>query len=224
MIRLIIFDMDGLMFDTEAATMRAYLELGKSFGLPVTKEQFIKTLGKNYNDILRQYQMDFGEDCDPDGLYKAVGEVRNQSFTKYGPPVKDGLRALLAVLEEEGIPLAVASGSDDDVIRNNLELTGVAKYFSYVLSSRNVEKGKPAPDVFLAICDHFGVLPEETLVFEDSPNGIKAAIAGGIPVIAVPDLIPVPEDLSFRCLAVIPSLTEAVGLVQNLINDNSNEE
>lgn len=219
MIRLIIFDMDGLMIDSERPTMQAYLDVGKAWGLPVTQEQFFRLLGKNIQDIKKQYREDFGENIDADRLYKEVGRLRDERCREEGIPAKKGLKDLLAMLETEApdIPLTVASGSNEEVIRHHLNSIGVAHYFKDVLSSKDVRRGKPSPDVFLALCRRFGVAPEETLVLEDSPNGIRAALAGGMKTIAVPDIQPVPGELAGECYALVGDLEEAIPYIARLL-------
>ena len=219
MLRLIIFDMDGLMIDSERLTMQAYLDVGKAWGLPVTREQFLSIMGKNSTDIKAQYRKNFGENIDADRLFKEVGLLRDQRCRKEGIPVKKGLEELLHMLKEKApdLPLAVASGSDEEVIRHHLNSIGVAHYFNDMLSSKDVRRGKPSPDVFLVLCDRFGVSPEETLVLEDSPNGIRAALAGRMKTIAVPDIQPVPEDLERECYALVRDLEEAIPYIVRLL-------
>ena len=139
MLKLIIFDMDGLMFATEQVNCRAFMEVVKEEGYHPTFEQFTSFL-----------------------------------------PEKNGLRELLNAVKEKKLHTAVASGSDTSVIKEYLEKTGLTEYFDMVLSSKDVKRGKPYPDVFLEICQKFDVKPEETLVLEDSSNGVQAALAGNL--------------------------------------------
>lgn len=222
MIGLIIFDMDGLMIDSERLTMQAYIDMGREWGLPVTQEQFLNIIGKNSRDIKNQYRRDFGEDIDADRLYREIGALRDRRVREDGIPVKKGLHDLLTMLKEEAsaIPLTVASGSDEEVINRHLETAGLSHYFTDVLSSRDVPRGKPAPDVFLSLCERFRVSPEETLVFEDSPNGIRAGLAGNMQVIAVPDIQPVPDDIAGKCYAVVPDLAAAIPYVRRLLSSD----
>jgi len=114
------------------------------------------------------------------------------------------------VVREKGLQTAVASGSDTDVIKEYLDRTGLNEYFDMVLSSKDVKRGKPFPDVFLEICKAFDVKPEETLVLEDSANGVQAALAGNLPVINIPDLLPIPKEQQEKCVAVVENLKEVI--------------
>ena len=186
MLKLIIFDMDGLMFATEQVNYRAFTEIVKEEGYTPAFEQFIGFLGMNAKDIQKKY------------------------YVYEGVPEKEGLRELLQVVREKGLQTAVASGSDTDVIKEYLDRTGLNEYFDMVLSSKDVKRGKPFPDVFLEICKAFDVKPEETLVLEDSANGVQAALAGNLPVINIPDLFPIPKEQQEKCVAVVENLKEVI--------------
>ena len=104
----------------------------------------------------------------------------------------------------------VASGSDLPVIRSNLEHAGILDRFAMIISSDAFAHGKPNPDIFLTCCEKMGVSPKDALVLEDAPSGIQAAIAGGIPVVAVPDILEIPPFLAEQCLAIAADLTEVI--------------
>lgn len=210
MIQLIIFDMDGLMFDTEAATCRAFLEVGTEWGLHPRKEQFIELLGLNSKDIIKKYHDYFGKDVDAESLYRQVGDRKMKTLEKEGIPIKKGLMELLKAIDKAGIKKAVASSSNQDVIEKNIRDAGLEGRFDYILSAKKVKRGKPFPDVFLEICQKLQADPEQTLVFEDSANGVAAALAGNLPVINVPDMVRIPPELARQCAAVVDSLEEAI--------------
>ena len=195
MLKLIIFDMDGLMFATEQVNYRAFTEIVKEEGYNPTFEQYIGFLGMNAKDIQKKYYVYYGEDVDAEGIYKKVGNRSKQIIREEGVPEKEGLRELLQVVREKGLQTAVASGSDTDVIKEYLDRTGLNEYFDMV---------------FLEICKAFDVKPEETLVLEDSANGVQAALAGNLPVINIPDLFPIPKEQQEKCVAVVENLKEVI--------------
>ena len=148
MLELVIFDMDGLMFATEQVNCRAFMEVVKEEGYHPTFEQFTSLLGMNARDIQKKYYDYYGEDTDAEGLYKKVGSRAKQIIKEEGVPEKNGLRELLNAVKEKKLHTAVASGSDTSVIKEYLEKTGLTEYFDMVLSSKDVKRGKPYPDVF----------------------------------------------------------------------------
>ena len=214
MLKLVIFDMDGLMFDTEQINYRAFTEIVTEEGYHPTFEQYTGFLGMHAKDIQQKYRSYYGNDVDAEGIYKKVGQRSRQIICKEGVPEKAGLRELLAVVREKNLFMAVASGSDTEVIKEYLEKTGLTSYFDIVLSSKEVKRGKPYPDIFLEICRQLNVEVENTLVLEDSANGVQAALAGGLPVINVPDLLPIPEEQQEKCIAVVSDLTQVIPYIK----------
>lgn len=214
MLKLVIFDMDGLMFATEQVNYRAFTEIVKEEGYEPTFEQFTGFLGMNARDIQKKYYSYYGENVDAEGIYKKVGQRAKQIICKEGVPEKAGLRQLLKVVKEKELLAAVASGSDTEVIKEYLERTGLTPYFDMVLSSKEVKRGKPYPDIFLEICQQLNVKTEETIVLEDSANGVQAALAGNFSVINVPDLLPIPEEQQEKCVAVVEDLNKVIDYIK----------
>lgn len=205
---LIIFDMDGLMFDSEAVAARAFLEVGKKRGYDVDMPMYITLVGLDARSTCEKYREYFGEDVDAEALYEEVGNRISEIVEDEGVPVKPGLLSLLDQIDEMGVKKVVASGSDRERILGFLEQVGIKDRFDNIISSEQVSRGKPDPEVFLVSCEKMNVKPENALVLEDSCFGIEAASCAGIPVIAVPDMIPIPEELKKKCVAVKDSLKD----------------
>ena len=216
MLKLVIFDMDGLMFDTEALMYRAYLEVTAENGYQGSKEQFISLIGLNSASVCKKYREFYGPEVNAEALYRMGGERKIQLLKREGIPVKKGLMELLSVIESLGIKKAVASSSDEEMIMDNLADAGLTDRFDYILSAKGLKRGKPFPDIFLLVCEALHVVPEEALVLEDSANGVQAAVAGGIPVIQIPDLVELPDELRKKCLAVMDSLDQVIPLLYSI--------
>lgn len=214
MLKLVIFDMDGLMFDTEAVMCRAFLEVTKENGFPGTKDQFMSLLGLNGPDIQKKYREYYGEDINAEALYRMCGERKMKILDAEGIPVKKGLYELLDEIDRLGLKKAVASSSDRQMIIDNLKSAGIADRFDLILSSRGLKRGKPFPDIFLTVCRQLDIRPEEALVLEDSANGVEAAAAGGIAVIQIPDFSELSDELKGKCLAIRDSLEQVIPLIR----------
>ena len=149
---------------------------------------------------------------DAAAIYRACGDRKMEILETEGVPVKKGLSRLLDEIDRLGIKKAVASSSDLQVIKDNVDRAGFGGRFDLLMSSASarIQRGKPYPDLFLAVCREFAVKPGEALVLEDSVNGVEAAIAGGIPVIQVPDFVQLPESLKKQCLSVVDSLDQVI--------------
>lgn len=214
-LKLMIFDMDGLMFDTEAVAYRAYVDRCKEWGLEDDQDFYLSMTGQNKRDICAGYRRFYGEDMNAEEFYKSVGIRIGEILDSEGVPMKAGLVELLDVLEQLGIPKVIASSSSLSRIRKNLEKAGLTDRFDHLVSSDDMERGKPFPDIFLAACRKQGVKPQDALVLEDSPAGIQAAEAGDIPVVAIPDVLPLTEEIQKKCVLVGESLLDVIPLLKN---------
>ena len=182
-----IFDMDGLMFDTESVYYICWKKTAESYGRTF-EEQFYRSIqGANRTltiaAINKYYPgiepLEFIEKC----------HVYLDEMLSVHVPVKKGLYELLTFFKENGVKMAVASSTVKHRILSNLEKTNVLSYFDVVLSGHQVANGKPAPDVFLLAAKEMGLEPADCYVFEDSFNGIRAGAAAGCTTIMVPDLV-----------------------------------
>ena len=196
----VIFDMDGLMFDTEPVWVDAWVPTLASVGIdfpPALPDATRGTSGKRLEAIIHQF---FPE---VDATYvRETLAVTAQQMMLEGVPKKPGLNELLAFLAECGIPLAVASSSPLQMIELHLENAGIRSYFSELVSGVQLSHSKPEPDIFLLAADLLGVPPAHTLVLEDSLAGVRAGVAGGFVTVMVPDL-DVPDDFAQKNAARI---------------------
>jgi len=213
MLELIIFDMDGLMFDTEEVMCRAFLEVTAEKGYQSTRDQFLSLIGLGSADIQSRYRQYYGPDVDAAELYRQCGRRKLEILDTEGIPIKKGLMELLQAADRLGIKTAVASSSDRQMILDNLKRAGLSDRFDLIVSSREMKRGKPWPDIFLHVCQELHVEPGKALVLEDSFNGVKAALAGNIPVIQIPDLEILPESVKEKCKAVLDSLDQVIPLI-----------
>ncbi len=194
MIDSVIFDMDGLMFDTERvwATLwePALATLGLSYkeGLDVAARG---TAGDTMRAVLRRF---YGENCDTDAIIEALHAQAEKAF-QAPPPKKPGLDEILTWLDAQHIPMAVASSSPMTVIEGHLEHWGLGHYFKAVISGEHLTRSKPAPDIFLLAAQKLGTEPAKTMVLEDSYNGVRAGAAGGFVTVMVPDLSPATDEM-----------------------------
>ena len=209
MIDGVIFDMDGLMFDTERvwATLwePALATLGLSYkeGLDVAARG---TAGNTMRAVLRRF---YGENCDTDAIIEALHAQAEKAF-QAPPPKKPGLDEILTWLDAQHIPMAVASSSRMHIIQRNLDNWGLTHYFKTLASGQQVTHSKPDPEIFLLAAQQLGVEPACCLVLEDSYNGVRAGAAGGFVTVMVPDLLPADDEMRSLYTAECKSLTEVL--------------
>ena len=207
MIRAVIFDMDGVLTDSERLGVAITCEAGREMGFEILESAVMKTLGITWAASVGLYEEEFpGLD-----VPKMFGRVRERlvSLGQEGKmPLKPGVHRILDTLEKLGIPKAVASSNGPGAIRAYLTGAGIAGRFDQVISGNDCAKSKPAPDIFLLAAERLGVPPEACLVVEDSPSGVRAGRAAGMTVCMIPDLAPFTEELRPCCDWVLPSLKE----------------
>lgn len=178
MINGVIFDMDGTMFDTERMWATFWDPALKALGLPYKEglaEAARGTAGETTRNVVRSF---YGPDCDADGIVESLHRVADEVFLSAPVPKKPGLDALLAWLDEQRLPMAVASSSREAMIRNNLDQWGMTHYFKAIVSGQHVAHSKPDPEIFLLTAEKLGVEPARCLVLEDSYNGVRGRCPG----------------------------------------------
>ena len=184
----VIFDLDGLLADTEIISLKVYQELLKDFGILFTEETYSREYSghreeENVQRFLDTYDLPWNFDQTLEKVY----ELEARILVK-GVNLKKGAKNLLAFLQREGIPIALATSSVESRARMILDSNGILSLFDHLVFAKDVKRSKPYPDIFLKACIDLNVLPENCLVLEDSEAGIEAAYRAGIPVICIPDL------------------------------------
>ena len=206
MIKAIIFDMDGLMIDSERVTFECYQEILKGMNLTMD-EEFYKTLLGIYQ---RFYDV-YGNDFPIEDVIKDVHALMAKRFETEGVPIKTGLKSLLEYLKENNYKTIVATSSNRDRVDTILSQAQITDYFDDSICGDEVTKGKPNPEVFLKSCQKLGVNVDEAIVLEDSEAGIQASYDAGIKVICIPDM-KYPEkqyeEKTFKILKDLNDVTE----------------
>ena len=214
-IKAVLFDMDGLMVDTESLSTEAFINSAKAQGYNMTKEETLKVLGFTKANIY-QFWIDYFQGTNVDGK-KLVDDhyeyIENVLYT-VGPEKMPYVEELLKYLKENTYKIAVASSSDTADIKNNLEKTKLEKYIDEIASGAEVENGKPAPDVFLLAAKRLGVDPKDCLILEDSKAGIKAGKASGAMVFMVPDMFTVDKECEDTADRILTNLGEVIGILE----------
>ena len=184
----VIFDLDGLLADTEIISLKVYQELLKDFGIPFTEETYSREYsGHREEENVQRFLDTYDLPWNFDQTLAKVYELEAQILAK-GVNLKKGAKNLLTYLQKEGIPIALATSSVESRAKMILDSNGILSLFDHLVFAKDVKRSKPYPDIFLKACSDLNVLPENCLVLEDSEAGIEAASRAGIPVICIPDL------------------------------------
>ena len=191
--RAVIFDMDGLMLDTERLALKAWQLAGVDFGFPISEDIFITMVGRNRWDSDRTLVEIFGSDFPVDAVRKRYRTYVNGWIDEGKLSIKSGLLELLDFLDKVSMPKAVATSTEYKRATHKLSLVNLLERFPIVIAGDQVEKGKPAPDIFLAAALRLEVFPKHCLVLEDSDAGIQAAYDAGMTPVMIPDMKPPSE-------------------------------
>lgn len=215
-LELVIFDMDGLMFDTEIVGHLAWERISEKYNFAYSIDLTKRFIGKNFNAINAILKSEYGDAAPYEKWHTEAWDMRKQIFMENGTlGKKPGLVELLSFLEDRKIKMAVASSSRYADIQHHLNHEGISHYFDFVIGGDQVKESKPNPDIFLAPCKALNILPENAIVLEDSYNGFLAAKAADIPVFFVPDILEASVEVLTDAAGVFPSLHEVRDYIES---------
>ncbi|MBQ8967570.1 HAD family phosphatase [Ruminococcus sp.] len=204
----IVFDMDGVIFDTERLSMRCWKKVGERHGLENVEENIRLCIGRSTKDTKRIIAEAYGDKVDLDELYAESRVVIREAFEQEGIPVKIGAPEVLRWLHDSGIKVGLASSTSYDTVVREMQEVGLIDCFDVIIGGDMVENSKPDPDIYLKACQRLGVDPANTLAVEDSRNGMISAHAAGMIPVLIPDLVEPDEEMLEKAHIKLNSLTE----------------
>ena len=212
-IKGVVFDMDGLLLDTEKLVQRVWTEVGARFGYPDMGEQIYHTLGFNRQRRKAYFESVYGPEWPDADIVAACGVRFTEIVQTEGIPVKKGAKELLQHLKNKGIKIGLATSTSEEHAREELEGTGLWDFFDGRIFGNMITQSKPAPEIYEKACAAIGVDPAEALALEDAPSGIRSAFAAGLRVIMIPDMVQPTEEVRALTFDVRESLLEVIELV-----------
>ena len=219
----VVFDMDGVILDTENLGIAAWRKAGVKYGISESEidrvyRLIIGTKTERGNEIVRE---NFGGDFPAEDFRRESGAfIRDVLNTKI--PLRPFAREILEFLKKNGIKIALASSTKYEVVIRELTQEGLIDYFDVIVGGDLVAKSKPEPDIFLKAMSDLGEKPENCFIVEDSANGIRAAYASGARPIMVPDLVTPTEEIKAMCHKIFASLGEVMEYLGNELPDGMN--
>nr|WP_300658934.1 HAD family phosphatase [uncultured Acetatifactor sp.] len=212
--KAVVFDMDGVLFDTEIVCMKAWMAVAERRGLSGMEEIFNQVIGLNANDSRLIVLKAYGEDFDYPGFRQEAAEFFQKDIRENGLPVKPGVPEILEWLKGSGYKVGLASSTRSESVLSHLKQAEMEDYFSVVITGDMIEHSKPRPDIYLLACSRLGVEPEQAYAIEDSPNGVRSAHAAGMWTIMVPDMIAPDEEMRRLSRVILKDMTEVMAYLQ----------
>ena len=191
----VVFDVDGVLFDTERLTQQTWLAVSREMGWPQVGEAYLEFVGQNRADIFQKMEDLFGAEFPKDAFMAACSARSQARMETEGVPMKPGVGEVLELLRSRGVPTALATSTGRPRTERRMEMTGLGPCFSAIITGDQVAHSKPDPEIYLMACRALGTTPERTVAVEDSRNGILSASRAGMRVAMVPDLLPPTPEL-----------------------------
>jgi len=217
MIKAVIFDVDGTLLDTERIYMQAWKDAAKELGYVITDELLRKTRAINVKDAAKIFESEIGNGFSYDKTRAVRVRIAEEIIERESPILKSGVVELLTFLREKGIRLSVASSTNTKTTKEHLQTNGIADWFEVIVGGDMITKGKPNPDIFLKAAELLGEEPENCIVVEDSPAGIRAGSAAGMKTVLVPDQAAITQEIIDLSDVQMESLLEMPAYVATLL-------
>ncbi len=212
--KAVIFDMDGILIDTERWLNKYWCQAALEAGFAMKPEHALEIRSLDTKLTEPYLKSIFGEEFDYQKIRMRRRELVNEHIKQHGIDKKPGVDEILAYLKEKGIKAAVATATEPVRAKEYLTAIGVYEKFDQVISATTVKNGKPAPDVYLYACEQIGEKPEDCIAVEDSPNGVLSAYRAGLRVVMVPDLSEPDEETAKLLAKKVAKLDDMISFLE----------
>ncbi len=202
----IIFDMDGILLDSEQIYRRASILAAKQLGFVMEEETYIATIGVADEDAVKIIKQQMGKNFPFANFEKKWGQIVAREMEQ-NIPLKRGVRQLLNLLTNHNVPIGLATSTPYERTHKYLQKSGLKKFFHSIICGDEVKNGKPHPEPYLRVARDLGVDPHFCLAVEDSYNGVLSAYRAGMKVIMIPDILQPNEEIKQFTHAILPSIS-----------------
>lgn len=214
--KAVVFDMDGVIFDSERLVLECWREIADRRGIENIEQAMRECLGVSAVQTKENMLKRYGADFPYEEFRKEASAIFHERYDNGRLPMKKGVVELLEYLRDKGMKIALASSTREKIVRQELSDAGILNYFEKVICGDMVEKSKPAPDIYLKACEELGVVPAEAYAIEDSYNGIRSAHAAGLAAIMVPDMSEATPEMEQLTVRILPDLTEVIKYIDKM--------
>lgn len=204
--KAVIFDMDGVIFDSEKIVIECWQALNEKHGFKDFDIVYQKCIGVNVNKSREIFKEAYGQDFPYDDYRAETSKMFREKSDNGLLPIKKGTIELLTFLKENGYLIGLASSTREAVVRKELEIAGLLNFFDSIVCGDQVANSKPDPEIYLKACESLNLNPAETYAIEDAYNGVRSASSAGMITIMVPDLLPPNDEMISKAAYIFDDL------------------
>ncbi len=214
--KAVIFDMDGVIFDSERIIIELWEDFGEKNNIPHMHDVTIRCVGLNDKATEEVFKEVYGDDYDYRRFQKIISKQYHEMADGGKLPMMIGVREILDYLKDNGYKIALASSTRTEVVTNQLKAANIYEYFDKVVCGDTVTHSKPHPEIFLKAADQLGVDITKVYIIEDSFNGIRAAHAAGAMPIMIPDMIEPDDEMREKAYKILNNLLEVIDFLKTI--------
>ena len=207
-INTVIFDMDGVIFDTERVYLETWTEVFEKYGYNMTREIYTSVMGIGRKNVMNTFKSIYGDDLPIDNMYKEKDEILYRKIEKGEIPTKDGVEEVLKFLKKNNYNIALATSAKRNRVDKHLNDSNLKGIFDVIVCGDEVKKSKPNPEIFLYVANKLNINRKNCIVIEDSLSGVKAGNNAGMLVVNIPDLRECDDEMKKYSHKVFKNLIE----------------
>ncbi len=212
--KAVIFDMDGVIFDSEKRVVECWQVIADKYGIPDIEAACRECFGCNQVVAKERFLKRYGEDFPYVEYKKEMSDLFHERYDNGNLPMLPGVVEILSFLKDNNKKIALATSTRRESAEQGLTWAGIIDYFDAIICGDMVERSKPDPDIYLKACEALEVEPNDAYAIEDSYNGIRAAHRGGLRPIMVPDMMEPDQEMEELSVVILPSLVEVIDYFQ----------
>ena len=210
MIKAIIFDMDGVLFDTERFFMDAWKIAGEKHNYHNIYDACIASIGVSKEKSKEIFKTTVSKDFPFDEIREEVSNLCHDLIEKKGIPTKKGVKEILSFCKENGYKIGLATSTRRQTVLSHLTKANILNFFDEIVCGDEVKNSKPFPEIYITACQKLNVNPNDAISIEDSYNGVRASSSAGVRCIMVPDILPATDEVKSLCFTVKDDLLSVI--------------